>query len=276
MNLEGVIDLHVHCGPDSLARTFDAVDLARIAKERGMRGFVVKNHYEPTASLAYMARKQVPGIEVFGGVTLNLAVGGMNPVAVEHMAKVIGGYGRFVWMGSFDTEAQVRYSREERPFVSVSRNGELLPEVKDVIAVIARYNLVLSTGHNTPDEVLLMIREARRQGVQHIIVTHAMIAPIHMTHAVMIEAAELGAYIEFVYNGTIGPYKEFELTEYAEAIRLTGVKQSILSTDLGQIVNPPHADGMFTFLEGMEAIGFSQTELDRMTKENPARLLGLK
>jgi hypothetical protein len=275
MNLEGVIDLHVHCGPDSLARTFDAADVARIAKERGMRGFVVKNHYEPTASLAYMARKQVPGIEVFGGVTLNLAVGGMNPFAVEHMAKVTGGYGRFVWMGSFDTEAQVRYSRDERPFVSVSRNGDLLPEVKDVIAVIARYNLVLSTGHNTPNEVLLMIREARRQGVQHIIVTHAMIAPIHMTHDLMIEAAELGAYIEFVYNGTIGPYKEFELAEYAEAIRLAGVKQSILSTDLGQIVNPPHAAGMLTFLEGMETIGFSQAELDQMTKENPARLLGL-
>ncbi len=44
-----------------------------------MRGLVLKNHYQPTASLAYVVRKEVPGIEVFGGVDLNLSVGGMNP-----------------------------------------------------------------------------------------------------------------------------------------------------------------------------------------------------
>jgi hypothetical protein len=275
MTLEGVIDLHVHCGPDSLPRTFDVFDVARIAKERGMRGFVTKNHYEPTASLAYSARKQVPGVEIFGGVTLNLTVGGMNPAAVEHMAKVAGGYGRFVWMGSFDTEAQIRYFKENRPYVSVARNGELLPEVKDVIAVIAQHQLILSTGHSTPDEVLLMIREARRQGVRHIIVTHAMIAPIHMPHVLMREATEMGAYIEFVYNGLIGPYKEFEMAEYAEAIHKVGADHCILCTDLGQTVNPPHADGMLFFMQGLASLGLSQASIARMTKENPARLLGL-
>ncbi len=56
-----------------------------------MRGLVLKNHYEPTASLAYIVRKEVPGIEVFGGIDLNLSVGGMNPIAVEHMAAITGG-----------------------------------------------------------------------------------------------------------------------------------------------------------------------------------------
>ena len=84
------------------------MDLTRLAKLRGMRGIVLKNHYEPTASLGYLARKAVPGIEIFGGVTLNLPVGGINPHAVDHMARVSGGAGRFVWMGSLDTEAQVR------------------------------------------------------------------------------------------------------------------------------------------------------------------------
>jgi hypothetical protein len=249
--------------------------VARVAKERAMRGFVIKNHYEPTASLAYSARKQVPGLEIFGGVTLNLTVGGMNPAAVEHMAKVTGGYGRFVWMGSFDTEAQVRYSNENRPCVPVARDGELLPETKEVIAVIARHQLILSTGHSTPDEVLLMIRESRRQGVRHIIVTHAMIAPVHMPHRLMREAAEMGAYIEFVYNGLIGPYKEFEPANYAEAIHTVGAEHCILSTDLGQTVNPPHAEGMLAFIEGLASLGLSQAAIDRMTKENPARLLGL-
>jgi hypothetical protein len=274
--LEGVIDLHVHCGPDSLPRSVDAADVARIAKERGMAGFVVKNHFEPTASLAWTTRRQVPGIEIFGGVTLNLTVGGINPAAVEHMAKVAGGYGRFVWMGSFDAEAQVRYSKENRPFAPVSRDGELLPKTREVIDVIARHQLILSTGHSTPDEVLMMVREARRQGVASIIVTHAMIAPIHMSNTHMLEAAEMGAYIEFVYNGLIGPYKEFEFTDYAEAIRIVGADRCILSTDLGQTVNPPHADGMTAFIEGLRELGLTQAAMDRMTKRNPARLLGLE
>ena len=126
--LAGVIDIHVHCAPDSMPRKIDAIDLARIAKARGMRGLVFKNHYEPTASLAYLIRKEVPGIEAFGGVDLNLSVGGMNPEAVKHMAATTGGYGRFVWMSTFDSEAQVRYSKQNRPFVRVSRNGRLLPK----------------------------------------------------------------------------------------------------------------------------------------------------
>ena len=84
-----------------------------------MRGLVLKNHHDPTAGLAYLARKQVPGLEVFGGVDLNLTVGGMNAAAVEHMTQVSGGWGRFVWMSTFDAENQVRYSKENRPFVAV-------------------------------------------------------------------------------------------------------------------------------------------------------------
>ena len=79
--LNGVIDIHVHSDPDSVPRSIDAIDLARLAKERGMRGMVLKNHYEPTASLAYIVRKVVPGIEAFGGIDLNRTVGGVNPAA---------------------------------------------------------------------------------------------------------------------------------------------------------------------------------------------------
>src|ERR1700761_116373 len=136
--LAGVIDIHVHCAPDSTPRSIDAIDLARLARQRGMRGLVLKNHYQPTASLAYIVRKEVPGIEVFGGVDLNLSVGGMNPSAVEHMAATTGGYGRVVWMSTFDSEAQVRYAKQDRPFVRISQNGELLPETKRVIALIAK------------------------------------------------------------------------------------------------------------------------------------------
>jgi Family of unknown function (DUF6282) len=273
--LAGVIDIHVHCAPDSTPRSIDAIDLARLAAQRGMRGLVLKNHYQPTASLAYIVRKEVPGIEIFGGVDLNLSVGGMNPFAVEHMAATTGGYGRFVWMSTFDSEAQVRYSKQARPFVRVAQNGQLLPETRQVIAVIAKHNLVMATGHTSAEEALLLIREARAQGVKHMVVTHAMLQPIHMSDAQMVEAAKMGAYIEFVYNGLIGSYKESTFQDYARAIRSVGVEHCILSSDMGQPGNPLHPDGLIALFDGLRKEGITQAEIDRMAKENPARVLGL-
>src|ERR1700722_5428759 len=206
--LNGVIDIHVHSDPDSTPRSIDAIDVAKLGQSRGERGLVLKNHHEPTASLAYIVRKEVPGIEVFGGIDLNRAVGGENPAAVEHMTKVKGGLGRVVWMPTVDAENQVHYSKENRPFVPVSSNGQLLPEVKQVIALCARHDLLLETGHSSPAEALLILREGRQQGVKHMVVTHAMIKPIGMTVPQMQEAVKTGAFIEFVYNALIGPNKE--------------------------------------------------------------------
>src|ERR1022692_1704964 len=83
--LNGVIDIHVHSDPDSMPRSIDAIDAAKLAHARGERALVLKNHYESTASLAYIVRKVVPGIELFGGIALNRTVGGVNPAAVERM-----------------------------------------------------------------------------------------------------------------------------------------------------------------------------------------------
>jgi Family of unknown function (DUF6282) len=274
--LAGVIDIHVHSAPDSTPRSIDAIDLARLAKAQGMRGLVLKNHYEPTASLAYIVRKEVPGIEIFGGIDLNLSVGGMNPTAVEHMAAITGGYGRFVWMATFDSENQVRFSKENRPFVRIARDGQLLPETKAVIAVIAKLDLVMETGHSSAEEGLLLLREAKEHGVQHMVVTHAMLQPTHMSEAQMLEAAKMGAYIEFVYNGLTGGGKQFDFADYAKAIRYVGVDHCILSSDLGQPKNPLHPDELLAFFRGLSEQGFTQAEIDRMAKKNPARLVGLE
>src|SRR5487761_2254889 len=120
--LTGVIDIHVHSSPDSTPRSIDAIDLARLAKAAGMRGLVLKNHYESTASLAYLVRKEVPGIEIFGGIDLNRSVGGVNPAAIERMGLMKGGWGKVVWMPTFDNENQVKASKENRPFVAISKN----------------------------------------------------------------------------------------------------------------------------------------------------------
>src|SRR6476619_6796537 len=137
--LTGAIDIHAHSDPDGTPRSIDAIDLAKLAKSRGMRAIVLKNHYEPTASLAYIVRKEVPGIEVFGGISLDLTNGGVNPAAVEWMTKVKGGYGKVIWLPTFDSEAQVLRDKRQAPFASVVRNGQILPEVQ-VIGLAAKHD----------------------------------------------------------------------------------------------------------------------------------------
>jgi hypothetical protein len=270
--VQGAIDMHAHSDPDGSPRSIDAIDLARLAKSRGMRAIVLKNHNEPTASLAYIVRKEVPGIEVFGGISLDLTVGGVNPAAVEWMTKVKGGYGRVVWMPTFDSEHQVTTSKQQRPFARVAKDGKLVPEVVQVIAIIAKNNLVLETGHSSPAEALMLIREAKRQGVQNILVTHAMSDPVRMSIAEMQEAAKLGAYLELVY---VRPGSD-AAQAYVKAIREVGPEFIVLSSDLGQAANPLHPDGLLAMYQYLKSQGISEADIDRMAKVNPAKLLGLK
>lgn len=273
--LRGVVDLHAHADPDSLPRSIDARELARLARKRGLRAIVLKNHYEPTAGLAWLVRKEAPGLEVFGGIVLNRAVGGINPAAIEHLTSVKGGWGRIVWMPTFDAENHVRASGESRPFVAVSRDGKLLPEVVQVLDLIARHDLVLATGHVSPSEALLLVREGRRRGVNRIVVTHAMLAPVGMSLAEMNAAAGNGAFLEFVYNALIGPNRSLTPRQYVEAIRSVGPQHCILSSDLGQAGNPLHPDGLEAFFRVLRQEGLTPKEIDEMAKRNPARLLGL-
>jgi Family of unknown function (DUF6282) len=273
--VRGAIDIHVHSDPDNVPRALDGLEVAKLAHANGMRGLVLKNHYDPTAGLAFLARKAAPGLEVFGGIDLNLPVGGMNASAVEHMTHVAGGWGRFVWMSTFDAENQVRFSKENRPFVSVARAQALLPEAKAVIAVIAKRRLVLATGHVSADEALMLVREARQQGVTSMVVTHAMNAPILMNLSQMQEAARQGAFIEFVGGSLAGAEAPARIDRFADAIRRIGPQSCVLSSDLGQKGNALPPDGFAAFIQALRAKGFSDADLNRMTRENPARLLGL-
>jgi len=271
--LEGAIDMHAHAAPDGTPRKLDALELARTAKAAGMRAIVIKNHYEPTASLAFVVRKVVPGIEVFGGISLDLTVGGVNPAAVEWMTKVEGGYGKVVWLPTFDSEAQVKLSGDKRPFAPVVRDGKILPEVLAVIDIAAKHDLVLEMGHSAPQESLLIIPEAKRRGVKHVVVTHAMASPGgSMTLEQMREAAKQGALLELVYS----PQTDEQLTKEAEAIKAIGAASFVLSSDLGQPPNPLHTDGLLAMYKGLMAHGVSAADIDVMARKNPARLLGLE
>lgn len=270
--LAGAIDMHAHGDPDGTPRKIDVIDLAKAAKAAGMRAIVLKNHYEPTAALAYLVRKEVPGIEVFGGISLDLTVGGVNPAAVEWMTKIRGGHGKVVWLPTFDSESQVRREKANRPFAPVTREGRILPEVLQVLALAAKHDLVLETGHSAPGESLQIIAEAKRLGVKHILVTHAMTSPGGaMTLAEMQDAAKLGALLELVYS----PLTDAQLQKAADAIKTIGAVSFVLASDLGQPQNPLHTDGLLALYKGLMAKGVSAAEIDIMARRNPARLLGL-
>lgn len=277
VSLAGAIDFHVHQAPDSVRRAIDADDLARLAKKMGMRGLVMKNHWEPTASLAYMVRKAVPGIETFGGVTQDLAVGGINLEAVKHMVATTGGYGRVVWLPTFDNDTPAK--REKNlPRVPVSKDGALLPSVIALIDWIGQHKeLVLETGHVSPEEGLMVIAQAKRAGVAHIVVTHAL--DMGWTVPQMQQAAAQGAYLEFVYHSTLGVHQAGKLKTYADAMRAVAPAHCIMATDLGDV--PPNTNyplepqGFLDFMRAMQKEGIAVADIDRMSKTNPALALGL-
>ena len=275
-DLRGTIDIHVHSDPDKVPRVLDALEAVRRAKDAGMRAIVLKSHFDPTAGLAWLARKYAPGVEVFGGIDLNLPVGGMNVHAIEHMVQTNGGWGRVVWMSTFDAENAVRGSKTVRPFVRVSENGALLPETQAVIAAIAKHNLVLASGHVSAQEAMLMFEEGKRAGVRAMVATHGMSPPTSLSVEQARRAGQLGVFVEFTGDTMIGPNTQSRVDRFAEQIRQIGVDHAILSSDLGKGGAELPTEGFPAFIEAMRKKGFSDEELDRMTRRNPAAQLGLK
>ena len=273
--LQGVIDLHVHCAPDSGPRSIDALETARMAQRHNMRALLFKNHYTHTASLAYLVSQAVPGIESYGGIALNRSVGGINPPAIEHMVRTTGALGRVVWMPTFDSEHYHRTVEPNPNHVPVSSHGELLPEVQEVLALMSELNLALATGHSSPAESLLLIREAKRVGVGRILVTHPMLPLVGMSVEIQKEAAQLGALLE--YPAAIAlPSGDLSVEAYAAAIREVGPAHVIVTSDLGQPLNPVHTDGLIWFFDQLRSHGFTGDEIGLMTKHNPARYLALE
>lgn len=274
--LTGAIDLHAHHGPDAYDRQWDAFEVVKLAKERGMRAVVLKNHWTETAGLAWLIRKYgTQGIEVFGSVSLDAPVGGVNPMAIRYMADVEGNWGRIVWMPTHDSEHEVNYYKETRPKVPVSRNGKLLPEVLEVLDLIKERSLTLATGHVTPDEVLMILSEAGKRGITRLIVTHPILGPqfTYMSLEQMREAVKLGGAIEITAGALArdGDAKKRAI----EVIKALGTGNVFVASDSGLVGTPNHPDALAMAIKSLRAAGFSEQDLNRMFKETPARLIGL-
>lgn len=273
--LKGAIDIHAHFGPDAYDRQWDAFEIAKLAKARGMRGLVLKNHWTESAGTAWLVRKyaDVPGLEVFGGLALNSTVGGVNPQAVRYFAEVEGHYAKVVWMPSHDSEKEVKYLKETRPYVIVSEGGKLLPSVLEVLDLIAQYKLTLATGHVTPEEMLQIVAEARKRGVDRIILTHPGLGPMFTDPTIeqLKQATAMGAYAEIVATQLGERMKDSTI----KAIRAVGPAHCIISSDSGLTGSRNHPDALVIAARTLREAGFSEADLNLMFKTNPAKVLGL-
>ena len=272
ISLEGVVDLHFHTGPDSRPRSVDDIEASRLAAEAGLRAILLKNHFTMTADRAAIAMGQVDGLEIFGGLVLNRAVGGINPEAVRQMATFAGGRGKVVWLPTFDSEYAATSSGSDGPYVSILDDGEPLPAVLEVFELLAQHDLTLAMGHSAPGEVLRLIPEAKRLGVPRILVTHVFSQGA--TREQMRQMAAEGTIMEIDWLAVYSGGRTIE--DYVSAIRDLGAEAFFMSSDLGQEGNPVHADGLRSYIRAMLEAGITEEEIDIMARRNPARLLGLE
>lgn len=284
--IRGAIDFHVHSAPDVTNRSVDDFELAQKAQAAGMKAVVLKNHVTNTADRAVLVKKIVPNLDIFGGIVLNRPVGGINPQAVLAMYRLGKGQGKVVWLPTIDADYHLKTFQQSGTGIKIAQDGQVLPEVEAVLKIIAKENLVLGTGHISPQEVILVIKRAKELGVKNIVVTHALADVPGLSLAEMEESAALGAFLELAYvNDLMGTdsvikahrkWHRVSTEQMAEAIKKIGAEHFVLSTDLGRQFDPLPADGYQVFVKELMQEGISKQEIELMMNKNPAKLLGIK
>jgi len=252
--VDGLIDFHVHTAPDVFGRALTDDEEAALSKDRGMEAVVLKSHTALAADRAWIARRRVPGMKIFGGITLNGAAGGITRLKdAPSGIKVVGD------------------------------DGKVLPAVREVLKECGAQKLVVETGHSSGEEALAIIEAARDAGCDRIVVTHAEFEVIGMTVDQMKKAASMGAKMEIATLGALsGPQahlafmrnsKNISFKESADHIKQVGAAHFIISTDLGQTANPSPPDGLAWLVGGLTSQGITKEQIQTMGRENPGKLL---
>jgi hypothetical protein len=291
--VRGGFDLHVHISPDVVERRIDDVGLARRFDEVGLAGFVLKSHYLSTAERAAVVCAVASGATALGAIVLNRAVGGMNPLAVEIAAREGA---RIVWMPTVDSIveqqhlaaaeatgaklpvwAKVQLELRDRgiesdPVPAVADGGVVLPETRAVLAVIAAHGMVMATGHLGRDEVFPVVAAAREAEVRHVVVTHPDYPAQDFSIEEQVALADAGALIERCFTTPHTGKCSWE--RWLEGTRAVGAARTVLSSDLGQVQNPPVEDGLPLMADRLLDAGFSEAEVRTMAVENTRRLAG--
>lgn len=281
--LVGAIDSHMHTAPDIFKRSVNDIEAAQQAKAAGMRAICVKNHVESTASRAALA-SQATGFPVYGGIALNHAHGGVNVHAADCAIRTGA---RVVWMPTWNAAQYLKHVDSVPMFKQMlppgvqgltllDDAGNLLPRVRDVIALCRERDVVLATGHVSHREGFALMDEALRQGVRRLVITHASADFLDYTPADMKELGDRGVFIEHLWVFATHQAKHpVDPTMYTKVIAAVGPAMTVLATDGGQAINPPPVEMLKDFLATLCALGVPADDLRTMVQTNPARLLGL-
>ena len=291
--VRGSFDMHVHVAPDVVERKIGDVALARRCAELGLGGFGLKSHYCSTAERARSVAETCEGVGVFGAITLNRAVGGLNALAVEIAAREGA---RTVWFPTVNSaneahevhpappgakmpvwvafELELREAgHDPEPVEVVDADGRLLPAALEVLEVIARNGVVLATGHLSRDEIFAVVAGAVEAGVRDIVVTHPEFPSQRLGMADQIELAAQGALLERCFTTPHTGKATWELI--CRASREVGPANTVFSSDLGQVFNPPVEDGLALMADRFLEAGFSDEEGVTMAVANTRRLAGV-
>ncbi|MEM4091334.1 MAG: DUF6282 family protein [Thermoplasmatales archaeon] len=288
--LKDVYDLHVHTSPDVMERSIDDIDLAKLMKRRGMGGFVIKSHHSTSYGRATLVRKEVPGLNVFGGIALNNPLGGLNPQAVDTAGRMGA---KIIWMPTVDSDNEkdkfldttneklpywANIQRELykkgmlRPPISVKdENGKLKSEIDEILELISQYNMILATGHLSPLDSIDVIKRAAEKHVDKIVVTHPEFPTTMFSIEQQQELIKYNVYFERCYSTPAT--KKVEWKYLLEEVKKTGPERNILSTDLGQPTALLPPDGYKKFIEFFIESGLSEDAIIKMTSENQRKLL---
>lgn len=279
--LSGSIDMHLHIGPDEMPTRVDAVEAAEQAADVEMKAIVLKNHSYPTTPVAVIVQDLVPEIKVFGSVCLDYEIGGLNVDALEKHARLGA---KVVWMPTFssvNSRAKMRelgLHLEGDGFSILGNDGKLVPEIDPILEIVKKHDMVLASGHISPDEIFALVEAAQKISIEKIVITHPSDAEF-MEKTLSVEElrrlARMGTFIEQTIVTLLPTEFRHDPHERVEMIKAIGAEHCIMSTDLGQYWNPSPAEGMRFFMATLLRNGISENDIEVMAKRNPSELLGL-
>ena len=281
--VSGAIDMHVHFGPESLMeRRQNALQLARSAKEIGLKALVLKCREYNTVPIARLVSELVPEVQVLGSLTLEPEIGGVNPAAAISAARMGA---KIIWMPTFSStnsrtvcEKVLGYKLPGPEQVILDSRGKLKAEVKEIFQIVKEFNIVLASGHISPKETFALAEEAQRIGFNKLLVTHALqgaLTAVLCSNDELKQLARGGVYIEHSFWDVLPTMNAYDPVRIVELVKAIGAEHSIMSTDLGQSYNPPAPEGMRMFIATLLRKGLEAKEVEMMVKTNPAKLLGL-
>ncbi len=273
--VQGSIDMHVHHAPDAHIRRWgDAFQIATEAEKTGMRAIVLKNHDYPTAPLAYMVNQHIHNLTVFGSLTLDYAIGGLNPSAVE-ISAILGA--KVIWMPTFSSANDREKHGLGGGIKILDENGKIVPAARQILDIVKSHDIVLATGHIATAEAFALVDEAQERGITKIVITHPLETRFGATLSIEEQQRMVGkgAFIEHCFVCTMPLGDRLDPMRIVEAVRAVGAERCILTTDLGQDWNPSPAEGMRMMVATLLRCRLSVEEIEVMIKANPAKLLGL-